>query len=195
MRVACVDTTSLCGEVMYKGFYYISLIKAGLYSHLGLFIYYSRAKQKLHINAHKVLSHPAFLFILLGTCELLGEPPCWCQNTILGLLKCHLWDMRTNGVCSSNASNEVKIVCCQAVCYAGSCLDLLPWWLVSIEWLKKKLSISRRLKMSEKAADIQRKTPEDLQETWRTIAPDKLKEKKKKRKADCGSKYSRYCKH
>ena len=32
MRVAWMDTMNLCGEVMYKGFYYISLIKAGLYS-------------------------------------------------------------------------------------------------------------------------------------------------------------------
>lgn len=32
MRVACMDTVNLCGGVMYKGFYYISLIKAGLYS-------------------------------------------------------------------------------------------------------------------------------------------------------------------
>lgn len=31
MRVACMDTVNLCGGVMYKGFYYISLIKAGLY--------------------------------------------------------------------------------------------------------------------------------------------------------------------
>lgn len=35
MRVACMDTMNLCGEAMYKGFYYISLIKAGLYSSLG----------------------------------------------------------------------------------------------------------------------------------------------------------------
>lgn len=31
-RVACMDTMNLYREVMYKGFYYISLIKAGLYS-------------------------------------------------------------------------------------------------------------------------------------------------------------------
>lgn len=32
MRVACMDTVNLYREAMYKRFYYISLIKAGLYS-------------------------------------------------------------------------------------------------------------------------------------------------------------------
>lgn len=34
-RVACMDTKNLHREVMYKRFYYISLIKAGLYSSFG----------------------------------------------------------------------------------------------------------------------------------------------------------------
>lgn len=38
MRVACMDTMNLCGEAMYKGFYYISLIKAGLYSPFRLWL-------------------------------------------------------------------------------------------------------------------------------------------------------------
>lgn len=39
MRDACTDTKSLHREVMYKRFYYISLIKAGLYSSVGLLLF------------------------------------------------------------------------------------------------------------------------------------------------------------